>query len=335
MLGIHVAKDSKIKNAKSKTMLDAIKRDTQLLNLNAVQIFTSGPRSYNRNKMDYGAIKAHCRENNISISTHGTYLSVGVWKITRKNINSFVSKKVVNHIVDMLQSAKSLDATGVVIHLPNKCPDVIVETLAILSETKEIEAAQHNGPYIILEMPASRPDARTYETAEKLNNLCNMIRQHKGITLKWCLCIDTSHQYSCGVNFGELHEWHSWISALTDYTICKIKIFHLNGNNAKNFGRGKDVHEIIMSPEDGVWRHLMSEEMLDFIERDGQEIIDENNNFYEHLSKGELKKIKESSLNAIVKFAKNNGIVLILEINAGNFIYTKFAIEILHGLLQN
>ncbi len=331
MIGIHIAKDSKIRNEKSKTMEDAIKRDIELLNINSCQIFTHGPRSYNRNQMDYIKIKKYCQLKNINISSHGSYLSVGIWKVNESNKNTAISKKNIAHIADMLKSINEIGGSGVVLHLPNNIPDVVEETMRILSENEDIKRYNKNAD-IILEMPASKPDHRTYETSEKLQNLCDKL---KDININWSLCIDTSHQWSCGIKMNEPLIWHKWLSGLTDYVRNKIKIIHLNGNSLDNFGRGKDIHEIIMSPDDGIWGNLISEEMKDFIDREEKEIIKSGGDFFSYLSAQELSKINDSSLAEIIRYAKKNNIVLIMEINRGKFIYTKFAIDIIKSLLSN
>jgi len=339
MLGIHVAKKSKINGKNHKTMYTAIKDEIELLNINACQIFTHGPRSYNENKMNYSEIETFSNNNNINISIHGSYLSVSIWNVNKKNVNSPQSKKSIDHITDMLKSAKKINATGVVIHLPNKEPKYIVETMEVLSSVHDIYNTQtvtniENIPMIILEMPASKPDNKTYETSEKLNHLCEMIKANKNITIKWELCIDTSHQWSCGIKMNEYHTWHSWLNNLTEYTRKKIRMIHLNGNSVQNFGKGKDVHEIIMSPQDGIWGDLITDEIKEFIKINRDKLDTDNKNFYLQLTDNEKKNIKNSSLGAIVDYAKKENIPLILEINRGEYIYTKVAIDIIKGLLH-
>lgn len=335
-LGIHIAKKSLIRDAKYKTMLDAIQAETQLLNLNACQIYSHGPRSYTKNPMSHQAIKKYCEEQKVDLSTHGTYVSVSIWKVNQKNKSSEESKKQIEHIKDMLSTVKQLGGSGVVVHLPKKLPEIIVETLEVLSENANLlKLRDSNGgcPKLILEMPASKPDDKTYETSDKLNNLCELIHNNKKINLDWCLCIDTSHQWSCGIKMNERHSWNDWLADLTEFTRNKIEIIHLNGNSSVNFGRGKDIHEIIMSPTDGIWHNLMSEEMLNFIKTEGNTVIKEEDNFFDHLSESELEKIKNSSLYDVILFAKKRNITLILEVKRGDFIYTKYAIDIINGLL--
>ncbi len=116
-------------------------------------------------------------------------------------------------------------------------------------------------------------------------------------------------------------EWHNWLSALTDLTRSKIRLFHLNGNRANNFNRGKDIHEIIMSPQDDIWGALMSRGMRDYI------TSNPNTNCADHIPAEEFQKIKESSLYAILHYAKQNRIPVILEINVEHTLYAKYAID--------
>ncbi len=333
-LGIHVAKISKIKDAKYKDMSVAIQEEVQLLGLNACQIFTHGPRNYKKNKMNINAIKKFCIEKKVDISTHGTYVSAGIWKINQKNKNTPESKKNIEHILDLLQSTDQLGGSSVVIHLPKKTPKLIVETMEVLSEHKDIVELTDKVS-LVLEMPASKPDDKTYETAAKLNYLCNSIRSNKNIILNWRLCIDTSHQWSCGIEISNSKNWNDWLNELDDFTRNKISIIHLNGNSTSNFKKGKDVHEIIMSPNDGIWSTLITPEIRDFIKKDGVSICKNRESFFNYLSKEELKKFNSSSLFSIIQFAANNRIALILEVNRGDFIYTKFAIDVIKGLMSN
>ncbi len=332
-IGIHVAKSSKIRNATYEDMSSAIETEIRLLDLNACQIFTHGPRNYNRNKVDANAIKKFCSEEKVDISMHGTYVSVSVWKINQKNKDSDESQKNIAHIKDMLLTAKQCGGSGVVIHLPKKSPSFIVETLEVLSENKELVKLTKEHVYLILEMPASKPDDKTYETPEKLNQLCDLIRR-SNVELEWNLCIDTSHQWSCGIDMSKKNAWSEWLALIDEFVRSKIKIIHLNGNAASNFGKGKDVHEIIMSPDDGIWNNLISQKMAEFIQTDGKLVCKKRENFYTYLSTNEIKKIKDSSLFEIAQYATSNNITLILEINRGDFIYTKFAIDIVRNLMR-
>jgi endonuclease IV len=336
-LGVHVGKKGKLRDVRFKTMRDAIIEETSYLNLSAVQLFTHGPRNKDKNSMDYQGIKKYCEENNIVVAVHGTYISTAVWEITHETRGERHKKMYINHIRDTLVSAKQVGAVGVVIHLPKGLINQIVEVMEILSDCHEINNIRKNKggcPTIILEMPASKPDDKTYETAEKLNALVNALHGNSKITIEWHLCIDTAHQWSCGIKMSDPNIVNSWFNELLDITRDKIKLIHFNGANKINFGRGKDIHEIPMSPYDGIWHHIMSKEMLEFLNNEGDEIIKEENDLFEHLTKKELQIIRESSFGTIVHFAKKNNIPMIMEINRGELIYTKFAADIINGLLK-
>jgi endonuclease IV len=333
-LGIHVAKSSKIRKATYKDMSHAVEAEVHLLGLSACQIFTHGPRNYKKNNMNFASIKKFCTEEKIDISTHGTYVSTSIWKINQKNKGSDESRKNIEHIQDMLLAAKQCGGSGLVIHLPKKSPTSIVETLEVLSENKELVELTKEHIYLILEMPASKPDDKTYETPAKLNQLCDLI-QSGNVKLEWRLCIDTAHQWSCGIKMNGLNAWSNWIEELNEAVSDKIKIIHLNGNSTSNFGKGKDVHEIVMSPSDGIWGSLISEKMTEFISTDGKLVCKNNDDFYGYLSSAELAKIKKSSLCEIARYAAAKNIALILEVNRGEFIYTKFAVDIIKNLMTD
>jgi endonuclease IV len=329
-IGLHISKQSAIRNEVFKNMEDAVIDTVELFGLSSCQIFTHGPRNYAQNKMNYSKIKNYCAEKNIYISTHGSYVSTGIWKVTKENKETSYSQKQIKHIAGMIYSVKQIGGAGMVLHLPNKAKEVIFETLEVLSGIKEIN---ESGVYIILEMPASKPSATTYETADKLNELCALINNEK-ITLQWCLCIDTAHQYSCGVSFSDLQVWRTWLSNLTEFVRNKIKLIHLNGISSKHFNTGKDVHEIIMAPTDGIWHHLMTPETLGFLNLNAEELVRNKSDLSIDISEDEFRKIQESSLGDIVEFSKKNDCALVMEVNAGEFIYAKFAIDIIKKLLK-
>mgnify|MGYP000036980155 CR=1 FL=1 len=81
--------------------------------------------------------------------------------------------------------------------------------------------------------------------------------------------------------------------------------------------------------------HKKRPEIRDFIKKDGVSICKNRESFFNYLSKEELKKFNSSSLFSIIQFAANNRIALILEVNRGDFIYTKFAIDVIKGLMSN
>jgi endonuclease IV len=326
MIGIHNSKSSHILDANYKTMEESIKYETDLLSLNASQIFTHGPRNRRRNKMNYDKIKQVCTDNNIKLYVHGSYLTVGLWSINKEPEKISINVK---HIIDSLMSCLKLNARGLVIHLPKKEVNDIKECFDIL----ENHILNHNQSKlllkcrILLEAPAMAPDDnKTYETPKKINKLCNILSKSK---LKWGLCIDTAHLWSGGIDFSKRHSWDLWISELTDNATKRIKLIHLNGALKKNFGRGKDVHIIPFSEEDAIWSSYISPEFKMFINNQKKN-DDKSIDLSSKLSKSEIDHIKTSSLYDILQYSKCNNIDIICEININNFVDAKFLIDLLH-----
>jgi endonuclease IV len=338
MYGVHIGRKSVNleTHTKHKNLHEAIKYESELLNLTSIAFFTFGPMNMKRNAVSYQEIKKYCDEKNISIYIHTSYLSIGVWSVNQKTRNLNKSLLYIRHIKDQLLSGKQCGANGIVLHLPNKSPEVVVETLEVLSDCKVLNSIRKNPgvlPKIVLEMPASKPDEFTYETPDKLNNLCRLIQQNKKITIEWSLCIDTCHQWSGGVDYSRSDGWDNWIAELDDYTRDKIELIHLNGALSKNFGTGKDLHVIPFAIEDALWYRNISDEMRDYLLRTNIYEF-KNINFYDKLSKQELADIKNSSIYSLIKFAKKNNISMISEIDLSIFKEAKFAIDVINGLLN-
>ena len=210
MLGVHVAKNSKIldaPNKKRKNLLDAIKLDTKLLNLNTIQIFTYGPRNKKQNNIEYTSVKKYCKDNNIYIVVHSSYMTSSIWNITQQNKNSLISKQSIEHLSDQLISCTKIGAHGLVIHLPKKTPLSIVETLKIL----EPELIKINIP-IILEIESCKPSDKTYETPNKLNNLCRLINEYNISNKIWSLCIDTAHLWASNIDIRTNINVDKWLN---------------------------------------------------------------------------------------------------------------------------
>lgn len=285
MLGIHVAKKSKVlekPHQNRKTMVDAIETDCGLLGLNAAQIFTHGPRGYRCNiEKEAEEIGEFCRKKKIALSVHSTYPSVAIWKVTRKTKDDAASKRILGHIRSQLEMCKVIGAKGLVIHLPRRPPEHILETMKVVHEIiKEI------GISIWLEMISSKADPElTYETPDKLDRLCKIL-DCGGIPAEtWGLCIDTAHIFGSGLDITDKKTMDKWFKDLSKGTRKKIRMFHLNGSES-DLGSGKDKHAIAFSEEDNLYGHAESRE--------------------------------KSGLFSVIKFCKRNRIPVILEINRGS-----------------
>lgn len=251
-LGTHVAKISKVldpPNKVRKTMVEAIVVETEVLGLDAAQIFVSGPRGHKRNSMDYDKIK---RLSNVTLSVHSSYPSVAIWKITRENKTEGNSKRILAHILDQLRSCRKIGATGLVIHLPRRPVSDLVETMTAIED--DLIGAKIP---IWLEMISSKahPDL-TYETPEKLNKLTKAL---KDINPKvWGLCIDTAHVYGSGEDISSVLQQNKWFGGLSKETTKKIQQYHLNGTESE-FGSGKDKHAIAFAADDNIYHKYKKE----------------------------------------------------------------------------
>lgn len=299
MFGLHCSKKSKV-GVEHKTILDSIKHAQLDLKINAVQIFTHGPANAKRTSMNYKEIREYCKENNIKLYVHGSYLSVGLWNIEKH-------ARIIKHIIDMLICCIKLNSRGLVIHLPKKNVGVIVACFALLEKSiLEHKYAEHLVKCrILLEAPAMGPSDETYETSQKLNKLVKALAKS---TLKWGLCIDTAHMWSGGVDFGPAETWNKWLDELTDESRQKIKLFHLNGALEKNFGRGKDGHIIPLCKDDAIWK--------------------------DYHPQGQKKNIIDSGFYSIVRFASENNIPIISEINIGDYGDVKLLMNTIIGILE-
>ena len=347
MIGIHVSKNTEdiVEKRKYKNLYDAIIGDVNILNMSALQVFVSGPRSKTRINMNHQGIKQYCTDNNLALYVHGTYISVSIWHVNESNRSERASIVAMTHIREQLIDSKQLGAKGLIIHVPRHTTETVINTMSVLSDCRQINSLRKNSKEIIdiiLEMPASRPyilddiqnisTTVTYETPEKLNYFTEQLINAKNITLNWSLCLDTCHLWAGGIDFSQDIAWIDYELKLSDLVKGKISLIHLNGAMAKNFGTGKDEHIIPFSRNDAIWGKYISEEMRNFVERTSSEELTKIN-LYEKMSKKEIDIIKSSSIYSIIKFCVHKNISMICEINRQYFNDVKFALDIINGLI--
>lgn len=308
--GCHVAKVSHIlpnPNKNRKTMLDAIKKDTENMTLGCVQIFIQGPRNSRMSPMDYDAISEYCKSKKIRLYVHSSYITVGIFSINRENKNTEKSKNAISSLLKQFEACDKLNSKGLVIHLSKKTPDEIINTLDVI-----IPLIKKFKTPIVFEQPAKKPDdLKTYETPEKINNLTSMIMEKFPKFTNWYWCIDTCHLWSAGIKLNNINITDRWISEIKYPK--KIGLFHMNGGSCDIFNTGKDMHIIPFSEEDDIWKNIFNKSNI-------------KKNRYEY---------KKSSLYPIIKFCKYNNIDSILEINRGSYDDIKFTFHVLDMVFNN
>jgi endonuclease IV len=334
MIGIHVGKTSMLTGDTCKSLLEALKLDNANLDMSAISLFMYGPQNLRKNNIAYNLLKNYCEEKNITIFPHGSYIAVGIWNVTKDNIDSDKSKKYIQHILDSLISGHDIDAEGIVIHVPRHPISTITNVMHILSSNSKFISVRKAGLLapIILEMPASKPHPTlTYETPKKLNTFCKALDSDKNINLEWNICLDTCHLYAGGIDLSGSDSWTDYQQQLSPLTLRKIKLFHLNGAELKNFGTGKDGHIIPCTAEDAIWGGLVSDRFRKYLS--DINIIDaKKTDLASQLNNKEKTVFKQSSLFTLVKFAQKNNIAMICEINDNDYTNTKFIIDLVKFL---
>jgi endonuclease IV len=260
MLGIHVARTSKVLESKRddaakrtrKSMYAALKEDIETLRLTAAQIYVCGPRNSRVNRMDYERIGKYVNDNVIALAVHSSYLTVGLWSIDSENISA-KDKSAIAHLDTQLALCQKLNACGLVVHLPKKPIEVVVQTLQCDAVRDVI--ATHKVPIILEMVPVKKgADVDTaYVTPVQVNALvANLAFFDDDL---WGICVDTAHMWGAGVS----PDMEEWLAAIERPQM--IKLFHLNGAQENTWNSGRDVHHIALSDED----HLFGGEKKDGI----------------------------------------------------------------------
>jgi len=321
-LGIHVTKASKVLDDKkpAKSLVKAIERECDILPINAVQIFTYGPRNTKKNTLKYDQIMEYKDDNKIDLSVHSCYASVSIWKVPTEHYKAkdkLVSeyptdtpkqkafdqtyRASIKLIEDQIKSCTKIGAWGLVLHITKHPPETVAKVMKFL----KFYAVKYDVK-IILEMVSSKADGNTYETPEKINNLTEMIESDSvnddnnddetNTADWWCWCVDTAHLHGAGIDIKSKDSMKKWLAGIKHKQL--IGMFHLNGSSAV-LGSGKDKHEIAFSKDDLIWKDV---------------------------------DVKKSGLYKVVKFCKKYECTIICEINRGKEKDSKDLLDIINDI---
>jgi endonuclease IV len=240
IVGVHVSRKSHMLDDDAERVLeDAITLHVKSLGITAVQIFTHGPRTLYRNKIDLEAIAK--ASSGLNLTAHSPYATVSLWNLDPENLTSSEARSMIGIIANQFDAARTAGAWGVVIHMTLHPP----ETIAKFTRRILHPLARKYGVTPLLEMVANKShDTNTYETPEKLNRLSALIR---GNYYGWT--VDTAHLWAAGEDIASYDAMHTWLSRVKP---GMIKQFHLNGSSATQ-GNGKDKHEIPFCSSDNIF----------------------------------------------------------------------------------
>jgi endonuclease IV len=213
--------------------------------LDAIQIFTHGPRFYNKLNHDYVAVKA--ASAGITTIVHSSYVT-DIWK---------GETRLTNLAIDQFKSCKDIGGCGVVLHLPKKEPAEIVAGVKLLADELDKRPDLINQK-IILEMKAVKKHAtKSYETPDKINNLIELL-QAAGLTSdRVGICIDTAHIYASKADITTYAEATEYVNALK--YVDWICLLHLNGNMIPNT-KARDKHAVPLGEDDFIWKDVKYED---------------------------------------------------------------------------
>lgn len=230
IIGAHISRESTI----IKTM-DQIKMNGG----NALQIFTTNPRSLNITNNDKylyesSLIKKYCKINNFFLIVHSPYaFNIAKPFISGKKLLEIKDTIVFNDLI----TANIIGAVGYVIHVGKSTSGSIQESLLIMKNNiKNIinEMIIHNiKTILLLETPAGQGTELLKDFIDFLNFYYSFTSEERKL---FKICIDTCHIWNAGYELNEI------VSLIPD----KDDVLCIHLNNSKNIKGAKvDRHEII------------------------------------------------------------------------------------------
>jgi endonuclease IV len=225
MFGWHIAKNGSFK----KSAAEAAEYIRGLGLQPCVQVFACGPRT--------SSVIIASEPLGVPAVIHGAYID-NPW-----------SRGVVAPIVNELRLAQIVGANGVVVHLAQKAHHE--DELGVVIKAMDVASDQGAQGIIWLEINTAKPSADTFETVESLTWLFEHIAemQAEGSRIRYGLCVDTAHLWSCGMSFARYDEARSWLERCAAMMVRlgfadegrPRMMFHLN-DSAKGFASGVDNH---------------------------------------------------------------------------------------------
>ena len=212
---------------------------SEFKNLKAIQIFTHGPKSTKKIKIDYTKFKKDTK--NIKVIVHSSFLS-NLWSD---------KKYILYHCLEQLEVCKNINAIGLVLHLPQLQPEQLITDLKILLNKMNLKKIKQK---IILEMIAIGTN-NIYSESEQLNELINVLKTNGVSSDQIGICIDTAHIYTGGAKIYSYNDAKKYMDNIHDKNY--ITLIHLNGNEFKYSGKSGDKHALPLDKNDKIWEGIL------------------------------------------------------------------------------
>lgn len=204
-----------------------------------IQTFTHGPKGLKPVGHD-PELLATAQKLNVNIIVHGSYTCVPWHK----------NKHLMKHTVDNVIASQKYQAIGAIAHMPYLPAKEMIDGL---EDLVQMMRAKNVSNKLILEISAFPfDDTKSYETAEKLNELSEEIRKHK-FEPELSICIDTAHIFAGG---GKIRTYEDAKKYIDDLDKRLISMIHLNGNSINPVIKRGDKHELPLSEYDLIWGGL-------------------------------------------------------------------------------
>jgi endonuclease IV len=233
-LGIHMSLEGHKTHAEA---LDFIAREYP--ELRDVQIFTHGPKTFNAVRIDIPKLKAALAKYDMRIWTHGSYLAVP-WHPNPSHTA---------HTLSNVRASHTIGSGCVVVHIPFKTVDVVINGIVPLVEKMREEKL--TDCKLMLETGAEVKDpTRSYESPEKLNRLTTALFEAK-LEDAVRICIDTAHIFAGRAQISTYDEGKAYCDALDTRLLGMIQ---LNGNEYHPDVHKRDKHAIPLTDVDQIWR---------------------------------------------------------------------------------
>lgn len=249
-LGFHVSKtyNSFVKQDEKKpSIVNSLKLAQKKLNDYdftdiVLQMYVIGPQNSHEctTKEEREQIRTMINKN-FNIIIHGAYIN-NPWNLDES----------IRIIKREMTIAYDIKAKGIIVHLGPKASDFdrLKEVIHKIAKNKEDVV---RNIILYFETNAAKPQ-KCFETPKKLYDFVkNMhkINETLKYKLRFGLCIDTAHLYSCGISLADHDTTNNWLNEFTE----KIKnipvMFHLN-DSASQLGSGKDKHAPLT--KGNIWR---------------------------------------------------------------------------------